>query len=89
MEYEEIGNSENNNGIEAILDVRVEVTGTIGTCRMSMREVLELSPGTIVQLQQKVNEPVLLCLNDRPVANGEVVVVNDCFAIKITEMLEN
>lgn len=89
MEYQTIGNASSDTGIEAIFDVNVEVTGTIGTCRMSMREVLELSPGTIVQLQQKVSEPVLLCLNDRPVANGEVVVVNDCFAIKITKMLES
>lgn len=88
MEYEELGSAVNEHGMEAILDVRVEVTGTLGTCQMTMRDVLELAPGNIVQLKQKVSEPVLLCLNEKPVARGEVVVVNDCFAIKITEMLE-
>lgn len=88
MEYEEIGSPISEHGLDVILDVKVEVSGILGTCNMTMREVLELSQGTIVQLNQKVSDPVLLCLNDRPVARGEVVVVNDCFAIKITEMLE-
>jgi len=55
---------------------------------MTMREVMELAPGTIVQLKQRVQDPVLLCLNDRVVAKGEVVVVEDSFGIKITEMIE-
>lgn len=72
-----------------ILDVKVEVTGVLGTCEMTMREVLELAPGTIIQLKQKVTDPVMLCLNNKVVARGEVVVVNDCFGIKITEMIED
>lgn len=72
-----------------LMDVKVEVTGKLGTCDMTMREVMELAPGTIVQLKQRVNDSVLLCLNDRVVAKGEVVVVNDCFGIKITEMVED
>lgn len=87
MDYEAIGNGDNKD-FDIILDVRVEVTGILGSCRMSMRVVLNLAPGSIVQLSQRVSDPVLLCLNDKTVAKGEVVVVNDCFAIKITEMLE-
>lgn len=82
-----IDDADGNLGI--LMDVKVEVTGKLGTCDMTMREVMELSPGTIVQLKQRVNDAVLLCLNDRVVAKGEVVVVNDCFGIKITEMVED
>jgi flagellar motor switch protein FliN/FliY len=71
-----------------LMEVKVEVTGKLGTCDMTMREVMELAPGTIVQLKQRVQDPVLLCLNDRVVAKGEVVVVEDSFGIKITEMIE-
>ena len=89
MEIGELGEADNKDGMDIILDVKVEVTGNLGSCRMTMREVLELAPGTIVQLKQRVNDPVLLCLNDKVVARGEVVVVNDCFGIKITEMVEH
>jgi flagellar motor switch protein FliN/FliY len=73
---------------QRILNVRVEVSGRLGCCRMRMKEVLDLDVGTIVQLQQSAKEPIELCLNDKVVAKGEVVVVNDSFGIKITEMVE-
>jgi flagellar motor switch protein FliN/FliY len=75
-------------GMDRILDVKVDVTGRLGACKMSMREVMNLGAGTIVQLRQSAKEPIELCLNDRVVARGEVVVVNDSFGIKITEMVD-
>lgn len=77
-----------NGNMNILMEVKVEVTGKLGTCDMTMREVMELAPGTVVQLKQRVQDPVLLCLNDRVVAKGEVVVVEDSFGIKITEMME-
>lgn len=75
--------------IGIIMDVEVEVTAQLGSCTMTMGEVLALNSGTVVQLKQKASEPVLLCLNDKPVAKGEVVVVENSFGIKITEMIES
>ncbi len=72
-----------------ILDVEVEVSVQLGSCTMTMGEVLDLNAGNVVQLQQKKDEPVLLCLNDKVVAKGEVVVVDDSLGIKITEMLNS
>ncbi len=80
--------TDKNANMNILMEVKVEVTGKLGTCDMTMREVMELAPGTIVQLKQRVQDPVLLCLNDRVVAKGEVVVVEDSFGIKITEMIE-
>ena len=54
---------------------------------LPMREVLELSPGTVVQLNQHASDPVGLYANDKLIAYGEVVVVEDSFGIKITELV--
>ena len=52
-----------------------------------MRDVLELTPGSVVQLTQQASDPVGLFVNDKLVAYGEVVVVEDHFGIKITELV--
>jgi flagellar motor switch protein FliN/FliY len=52
-----------------------------------MREVMELQPGSVIQLNQAANDPVGLYVNDKLIAFGEVVVVEDNFGIKITELV--
>ncbi len=74
--------------LPVLLDVKVEVTVRLGTCRLPMREVLELHPDTVVQLDQQANDPVGLYVNDTLIARGEVVVIEDHFGIKITELVE-
>ena len=73
--------------LDVVLDVTVKVTVQLGTCQLSMREVLELAPGAVVQLTQRASDPVGLYANDKLVAYGEVVVVEDNFGIKITELV--
>jgi flagellar motor switch protein FliN/FliY len=73
--------------LDIVLDVKVKVTVQLGSCLLPMREVLELVPGSVVQLHQSANDPVGLYVNDRLVAYGEVVVVEDNFGIKITELV--
>ena len=63
------------------------MTVQLGSCMLPMREVLELSPGTVVQLNQHASDPVGLYANDKLIAYGEVVVVEDSFGIKITELV--
>lgn len=69
-----------------LMDVRVKLTVQLGSCRMPMREVMELVPGSVIQLNQEAKDPVGLFVNDKLIAYGEVVVVEDNFGIKITEM---
>jgi flagellar motor switch protein FliN/FliY len=52
-----------------------------------MRDVLELTPGSVIQLNQRANEPVGLYVNDKLIAVGEVVVVEESFGIKVTRMV--
>jgi flagellar motor switch protein FliN/FliY len=73
--------------LDIVLDVKVKVTVQLGSCQLPMREVLELTPGSVVQLMQHASDPVGLYINDKLVAYGEVVVVEDNFGIKITELV--
>ena len=73
--------------LDIVLDVRVKVTVQLGSCQLPMREVLELAPGSIVQLNQRAGDPVGLYVNDKLVAYGEVVVVEDSFGLRITELV--
>ena len=73
--------------LEVLLDVPVQLTVELGSCRMSMRDVLQLNAGSVVQLDKVADTPVDLYLNQKKIAHGEVVVVNDRFGIKITQLL--
>ncbi|HEY3863220.1 MAG TPA: flagellar motor switch protein FliN [Verrucomicrobiae bacterium] len=73
--------------LELLLDVRVKLTIELGSCQMPMREVLQLAPGSVVKLDQAAQHPVNLYANQKQIARGEVVVVNDCYGVKITELL--
>lgn len=82
-----MSNLKEDKGLDIVLDVKVKVTVQLGSCQLPMREVLELAPGSVVQLNQQASDPVGLYVNDKLVAYGEVVVVEDSFGIKITELV--
>lgn len=73
--------------LDVVLDVKVRVTVQLGSCELPMREVLELSPGSVLQLHQQAKDPVGLYVNGKLIAYGEVVVVEDNFGIKVTELV--
>lgn len=73
--------------IDLVMDVKVKVTVQLGSSMLSMREVLALTAGSVIQLQHKASEPVGLYVNDKLVAYGEVVVVEEHFGIKIIELI--
>ena len=73
--------------IDIVLDVKVQLTVRLGSCQLSMRDVLELAPGAIIQLDQRANDPIGLYVNDKLIAKGQVVVLDENFGIKITELI--
>ncbi len=73
--------------LDILLDVKVKITVQLGSSQLPMREVMELQPGSVIQLNQAANDPVGLYVNDKLIAFGEVVVVEDNFGIKITELV--
>jgi len=74
-------------GIDLILDVPLELTVELGRKRMFIKDVLELTIGSIVELDRVAGEPVDVLVNGRIIARGEVVVIEDNFGIRITEII--
>jgi flagellar motor switch protein FliN/FliY len=68
-------------------DVPVELAVEIGRTRMTVGETLELRPGSIVVLNRMAGEPVDLLVNGTPIARGEVVVIDEEFGLRITDVL--
>jgi flagellar motor switch protein FliN/FliY len=73
--------------IDLLMDVPLRVTVELGRTRMSVRQVLELQSGSVVELDRMAGEAVDVMVNDRLMARGEVVVVDDKFGIRITEIV--
>ncbi len=73
-------------GVGLLYDIELEATLQFGSREMPLREVLELGPGDVVELDRHVSEPVDLVVGDRIVARGEVVVSSGNFALRITEV---
>lgn len=69
-----------------ILDVPLQVRVVLGQTQMTVREVLDLGPGAVVELDKAYAEPVDMYLNGRLVAKGEVVVAGENFGVKITQI---
>ena len=70
-----------------LTDVTVELTVEVGRTRMSLGETMSLGPGSVVTLERLADKPVDLLVNGRPIARGEVVVVDEEFGLRVTEIV--
>ena len=80
---------ENPSNMSLVLDVPVSLTIELGGCQLPMREVLQLNIGSVVQLDKAADAPVELSINGKLIARGEVVVIEERYGVKITEVLGN
>ncbi len=69
-----------------LLDVRINVSVEVGRVQMPIRQVMELGPGTVIELQRGASEPVEIYANGRCIGRGEIVVVGEQFGVRITEL---
>jgi flagellar motor switch protein FliN len=85
------GKPKNLNGgnIELLMDVSLRVTVELGRTRMQLAQILELQHGSVIELDRLAGDPVDIFVNDCMVARGEVVVVDDKFGVRITEMISS
>jgi flagellar motor switch protein FliN/FliY len=74
--------------IDVLLDFFIPVSVTIGTADISVRRLLQLAPGSVVKLDKPVDAPVDLYLKGKKFATGDVVVVDDKFAVRISQILD-
>ena len=79
--------AENPANLNLVLDVPVSLTIELGSCQLPMKEVLQLNVGSVVQLDKPADAPVELSVNGKLIARGEVVVIEDRFGVKITEVI--
>ena len=72
--------------LDLLMDVQLAMTMRFGARRLLLREVLDLSPGAVVELDRKVQEPVELLLDGKLVARGEVVVIDGNYGLRVTDV---
>jgi len=72
---------------ELLLDIPLEVTVEIGRTRLAIRELLELGPGSVIELQKLAGETLDVLINGKPIARGEAVMVNDKFGVRLTDVI--
>ena len=77
----------NDPSVQRLLDVPIDVTIELGQTELSIRRILEIGPGSIIELDRMAGEPVDLVVNDKVIAQGEVVVIEENFGIRITHLV--
>lgn len=73
--------------IGLLLDVDLRMTVELGSTTRTIREVLDLNEGAVIELDQLAGEPVAILVNHKPIARGEVVIVDDNFGVRVTEIV--
>lgn len=73
--------------LDVLMHVPLSVTAELGTCKMSVSEVLKLGTGSIVELDRLAGGPIDLLVNSKLVARGEVVAVDENFGVRVTELI--
>jgi len=77
----------NTRRLDLLLDVPLDVTVELGRTRMTIQDLLNLGPGSTIELDKVAGEPLDIVVNDRLVARGEAVVINEKFGIRITDII--
>jgi len=89
--FEKFGNSgpvpSMNNDIDIIMDIPVTLTVELGRTRIPIKQILQLAQGSVVELDGLAGEPMDVLVNGCLIAQGEVVVVNDKFGIRLTDII--
>jgi flagellar motor switch protein FliN/FliY len=83
-----MGNVIQPENIDLLMDVPLEVTVELGRTSKSIKEILDFSPGTIIELNRLAGEPIDVLVNGKFVAKGEVVVMEEAFGIRVTEIIK-
>jgi flagellar motor switch protein FliN/FliY len=79
--------SESSRRLDMLLDVPLEVNVELGRTRMTIQDLLQLGPGSVIELDKVAGEALDILVNGRLVARGEAVVVNDKFGVRITDIV--
>jgi flagellar motor switch protein FliN/FliY len=78
---------QNEQNLNLLLDIPLQVTVELGRTKKLIKEILELAPGSIIELDKLAGEPVDILVNNKLVAKGEVVVIEENFGVRVTEII--
>lgn len=79
----------NKRNLDIVLDLPLNVTVELGRTRKLLKEILEINKGSVIELDKLVEEPVDILVNGNVVAKGEVIVIDENFGVRITEILQD
>ncbi len=79
--------SENAPNLSLLLDIPLEITAELGRTRMIINDLLQLGQGSVIELNKLAGEPLEILVNQKLIARGEVVVVNEKFGIRLTDII--
>lgn len=80
---------EQNLSLDAVYDIPVKLSVVLGKTTMQVNQLLKLGRGAVIELDRKVGEPIDIYVNDRLIARGEIVVVEDRIGVTMTEIIKN
>ena len=86
MPEEAINDARGEEGFELLLDVPLQVSVQLGETQMRIQELLELGQGSVIDLDRLAGEPVDILVNGHPIALGEIVVVNERYAVRVVSV---
>ena len=86
-EAEDVGAAGAEANLDVLLDISMPLTVNLGKASVQFRRLLQLGPGSVLQLDKPIGEPAELYVQNVRFATGDIVVVEDCFAVKIKEVL--
>jgi len=89
VDESEIGsaNNDSNRSIDFLLDVPVEISVELGRTRMVINELLQLGQGSVIELGKLAGESLDIRINNKLIARGEVVVINEKFGVRLTDII--
>jgi flagellar motor switch protein FliN/FliY len=81
-------NHDNGKNLDLLMNVSLAVTAQLGTTKMLVQDILKLGTGSVVELDRLAGGPVDILVNEKLMARGEVVAVDENFGVRVTELLE-
>jgi len=84
-----VGSASEQGNISLLMDVNMEMTVELGRTKKPIREILSMGEGTIIELDKLAGEPVDILVNHKLIANGEVVVIDENFGVRVTKIVSN
>lgn len=73
--------------LDFLMDVALQVSVEVGRARMTIQDLLQMGPGSVVELEKLAGEPLDIFINGKPVARGEAVIVNEKFGVRLTDII--